>query len=404
MEDVASIQLGELLVRGGMLPVEHLEEVYNLAVRMRLPIGRVLAMQGHVSEDKLAAAIEIQARIRDRLMTPEQGIQILGMMSREGFSLDMALGRSGTHQQPTVKMPVPSNRLGELLKAAGIISYKHLEDGLRKSMETGLPLGRVLVSLGVMTQSTLISALAAQRLVRDGKLERNKAIYALKAAHLRSAPIEETLREQNINPQALAAPFGLGELLLMGGVITDTQLTTAKEIELVETRPLEQVLLDCGFIIEPTYNAAMQLLQMISQGVLFEDQAAEILGKIKNASSKEELSEILTSLDQPMESDLEGEGVDVTLILKKSGFISEKEIQIATSLALANRMPLVKTLFDAGLIDHKILSLATQCKALVDSRFIVIEQAVIAIVYALDNNFSLDKTLEDFGWSAPKLE
>lgn len=190
----------------------------------------------------------------------------------------------------------------------------------------------------------------------------------------------------------------------MGGVITDTQLTTAKEIELVETRPLDQVLLDCGFIIEPTYNAAMQLLQMISQGVLFEDQAAEILGKIKNASSKEELSEILTSLDQPMESDLEGEGVDVTLILKKSGFISEKEIQIATSLALANRMPLVKTLFDAGLIDHKILSLATQCKALVDSRFIVIEQAVIAIVYALDNNFSLDKTLEDFGWSAPKLE
>lgn len=402
MEDVASIQLGELLVRGGMLPVEHLEEVYNLAVRMRLPIGRVLAMQGHVSEDKLAAAIEIQARIRDRQMSPEQGIQILGMMAREGFSLDMALGRSGS--QPTVQLTLPSNRLGELLKAAGIISYKHLEDGLRKSVETGLPLGRVLVSLGVMAQSTLIAALAAQRLVRDGKLERNKAIYALKAAHLRSAPLEETLREQNVNPKALDTPFGLGELLVMGGVITDSQLTTAKEIELVETKPLDQVLLECGFIIEPTYNAAIQLLQMISQGVLFEDQAADILGKIKNASSKEELSEILTTLDQPHDLEPETEGVDVTVILKKSGFISEKEIQIATSLALANRMSLVKTLFDAGLIDHKVLSLATQCKALVDSKFIAIEQAVIAIVYALDNNVTLDKTLEDFGWSAPKLE
>ena len=60
MSDGQTIQLGDLLVKAGLLPEEKLDEASRLALKMRLPIGRILTMHGHVSEAILAKAIEVQ--------------------------------------------------------------------------------------------------------------------------------------------------------------------------------------------------------------------------------------------------------------------------------------------------------------------------------------------------------
>lgn len=399
-EAPADIQLGELLIRGGLLGPEQFEAAYRLSFKMRLPIGRVLTMHGHVTEEQLRAALEIQARMRDGLIPFEHAIQALLLVSQEGLPLDMALNRSGPVALPT---QVPThNRLGEILTASGIASQPLVDQGLQASAETGLPLGLVLLNKGVITRAALNSALSAQRLIREGKVDRDSALYALKLARLRSISLEQSLKETGQFAN-LAPTFGIGELFVMAGAVSESQLLTAVELEATQDRPIEEVFVELGYASKPCIKAAKHILKMIETGVLFEDQAAQIISKVQYASSNEELQRVLALIDEdPGAIFEEKQPVEITDILKKAGLISDKDLQIATALALANKVPLMKTLFDARLIDEQVLEHATHLKNYLDHDLLKLEQATIVMAYCLENNMTVEETMDTFGWTAPQ--
>lgn len=399
-EAPADIQLGELLIRGGLLGPEQFEAAYRLSFKMRLPIGRVLTMHGHVTEDQLRAALEIQARMRDGLIPFDHAIQALLLVSQEGLPLETALNRSGPVALPT---QVPThNRLGEILTASGIASQPLVDQGLQASAETGLPLGLVLLNKGVITRAALNSALSAQRLIREGRVDRDSALYALKLARLRSISLEQSLKETgqfaNLTPT-----FGIGELFVMAGAVSESQLLTAVELEATQDRPIEDVFIELGYASKPCIKAAKHILKMIETGVLFEDQAAQIISKVQYASSNEELQRVLALIDEdPGAIFEEKQPVEITDILKKAGLISDKDLQIATALALANKVPLMKTLFDARLIDEQVLEHATHLKNYLDHDLLKLEQATIVMAYCLENNMTVEETMDTFGWTAPQ--
>ncbi|MBK9622079.1 MAG: hypothetical protein IPO31_23090 [Candidatus Obscuribacter sp.] len=64
---------------------------------------------------------------------------------------------------------------------------------------------------------------------------------------------------------------------------------------------------------------------------------------------------------------------------------------------------MLKTLLDANLVSERSLQLANQCKIYLDNNLIQLEQASIAMVYAMENNLTIDETLDCFGWSAPEV-
>lgn len=399
-EAPADIQLGELLIRGGLLGPEQFEAAYRLSFKMRLPIGRVLTMHGHVTEDQLRAALEIQARIRDGLIPFEHAITALQMVSQEGLPLEVALNRSGPVALPT---QVPThNRLGEILTSSGIASQPLVDQGLVTSAETGLPLGLVLLNKGVITRAALNSALSAQRLIREGKVDRDSALYALKLARLRSISLEQSLKETGQFAD-LAPKFGIGELFVMAGAVSESQLLTAHELEATHDKDLDDVFIELGYASKPCIKAAKHILKMIESGVLFEDQAAQIISKVQYASSNEELQRVLSLIDEdPGAIFEEKQPVEITDILKKAGLISDKDLQIATALALANKVPLMKTLFDARLIDEQVLEHATHLKNYLDHDLLKLEQATIVMAYCLENNMTVEETMDTFGWTAPQ--
>jgi hypothetical protein len=395
----ATIQIGDLLVRSGIVAPELLDEVNRLAFKMRLPIGRILTMHGHVSEQIMSTAIEVQARIRDKNLPLDYAFKALNIAASEGISIDAALQKLTPKAAPK---PVPtSNRLGEILMHAGYASPKQIEDGLIASAESGLPLGMVLLSKGIVSRSAINSALTAQKLIRNNVADRDKIVYALKNARLRAISLAQSLQENQIDPTYARGDFGVGELLVLSGAISESQLMTAKELEATEGKPLGTVMVENGFATTICIQAIVHLLKMINDGVLFEEQAAQIVKRIQFASSHDELNRALAEIKEQEEMQEEKPHLEVTDILKKSGLITDKELQIATALALANRQPLLKTLCDANLVDQKVLELATLCKTYLDHNLIQIEQATIAITYDLDNNLTIDETLDCFGWSAP---
>lgn len=396
-----NLQIGDLLVRSGLISAELLDEVNRLAFKMRLPIGRILTMHGHIADNVLTQALEIQSRIKDRALPIDHGVRALQLIARDGLPLEEALSR--VMPKPVQTKPVPtSNRLGEILMEAGYATPIQVKEALPQTVETGLPLGIILYNKGIITRAGLYSSLCAQKLIRQNAADRDRIIYALKMARLRSTPLTNTLRENQIDSSILEQEFGVAEILVLAGVISESQLLTAKEIEVVEDKPLAQVIVENGFATEPCMHTVTQILNMIKEGILFEDQAAQIVKRIQHITSYDELNKTLASLDE-LQDELEESRptYDVPEILKKAGLISDKEIQIATAMALANRQSLLKTLCDAKLVTEKNMELASQCKIYLDHNLIQLEQAAIALIYAIDNNLTIDETLDCFGWSAP---
>ena len=397
-QESSDVQLGELLIRSGLVEPEQFDAAYRLSFKMRLPLGRVLAMHGHVAEENLRSAIELQSRVRDGLVPFDHAVQALGLVARDGVALDRALDRLGSSRQQTAKAVPTHNRLGEILMESGLATKHQVQSGMVQSVETGLPLGMVLLSKGIVSRAAINSALAAQRLIRDGKIERDKALYALKMARMRSITLEQSLKENAEFDMSVMPGFGFGELFALAGVVSESQLLTARELEVVEEKSIDEVFVELGYASRPCVKAANHILNMIAQGVLFEDQAAQIIKSVQYASSNDELQRVLAQIDSdPDMFSEEKQQVEITDILKKSGLISDKDLQIATALALANKVPLLKTLYDANLIDEAVTHYAQELKMYLDHDLLSLEQANIVIAYCLENQMTVEETLETFG-------
>jgi hypothetical protein len=190
--------------------------------------------------------------------------------------------------------------------------------------------------------------------------------------------------------------YGLKEVLVLAGVISENQLLVAREIELVEKQPLLTTLVDIGSCSHLCLDAAQQMMQMISEDSLTFEQGLMILRKLKNVKSEEEMEEILGSMDE-----LEGEEervVEVADVLLAAGLVGAEEINIATPLALQSKKSLNRVLIDAGFIDERTGVLVNGVKELLQQNILGIEQAKIALIYSIENNAMLDDTLRLFGW------
>src|SRR5271168_3488109 len=71
------IRIGELLVLSGLVTQENLEGAVSLSAKLKMPLGRILSMHGHLDEELLVKSLEMLERIRSQQTTLEHGLSIL---------------------------------------------------------------------------------------------------------------------------------------------------------------------------------------------------------------------------------------------------------------------------------------------------------------------------------------
>lgn len=112
-------------------------------------IGELLLRQGIIDEDQLKHALSEQERT---------GIMLSKILVRLGMvSEDTLTNILGVQMQSTTKM-----RIGEMLMAQGYITEAQLDKALEQQKVTGQRLGKTLVSLGFMPEEKLIEILSIQ--------------------------------------------------------------------------------------------------------------------------------------------------------------------------------------------------------------------------------------------------
>jgi len=391
----AGVRLGDLLTGAGLLKPADLREAMLIAKQQGLPVGRVLIMSAYLTEHQLQAAVQAQSLLKDGLIDLETVVKALTLVGSEEVSLDEAFKRLKWQQEAGVL----TNKLGELLFEAGIVSKAQLQSALTQCQTIGLPLGRVLVVTSVLSEQMLAAALNAQVLIRDKKVTREQAIQGLKSAKERQLPIEEVLAETGTLQLPTTETIRLGELLVGAGQLDEPNLMGAVELGLVNEQPIGQVLRQLGLITEDALEGALALQKKVAEGQVKKAEAPKVLGHARQhkVSIEEALKQLQPAPAAP-QSPVKQETLPLFQFLQLAGLLTSKDIDAAVKVGTRHSEIMGKMLIASRVMEPFMVEAGYQCNSLIRQGILNTEQAIFALNYCNANGLTLDKTFEKLGW------
>jgi hypothetical protein len=165
--------------------------------------------------------------------------------------------------------------IGDLLVRGEMATPRDMADAVPISLKTGLPIGRVLIGAGSLTEAYLSQALLAQSLIRDSLLSIDLAVQALRIVVREGFNLEQSLRIVGWQPESFANENRLGQLLLAAEAITADQLDEALTIFYTAGLPLARVLVLRGYITNIVAYAALSSQQLLRENKLTREQAIQ---------------------------------------------------------------------------------------------------------------------------------
>lgn len=388
-----ALWIGEILTKAELVKPQEVKEAVNLAGQNGLPVGQVLIIAGRLTELELSASVKAQSLVKDDVLDLKTGVQALKLVRAMQITLEEALVEMGW--SPSKKKTTPTNRLGELLVGAELITAEDLSRSLKACETTGLPLGRVVSAMGLVSHGLLGAVLTAQVLLRDGVVTRDQAVAGLKAAKQRSISLEQSLKDQGLLKARKGPSIQIGQLLRLSGLITEADVIEALEASLINEQPVGQVLVSRGAITKSLLYSALKVQSMIASGNLHALQGIQVIRRMHTHGITIEEAVSSLSLTLPALGD---DTMPLVELLEKSSLVSESEVKKAFEIAYKNNEIMGRMLLIAGVIDDHLLEAATRCQSLLRQGVLAEDQAIIALQYCQRSKLSLYDALEQIGW------
>jgi hypothetical protein len=394
------ILLGDLMVKSGVISQAQLDDAIKLAGNKHLQLGQMLIMAGNISPRDLQAAVDAQSMLRDKAVDQNLASRCLKIACKTGMSfIDVVRDQEGGSKNESL-----SNKLGELLLAANLIDREQFGKSMQRSLATGLPLGRILVLNGALSETLLNTALEIQVRIRDGMLTREEAIEALRG---QAGEVDsEEAQRQTVKLQTVmaAAPrkkgIRLGELMVLAGLLNETDVMSALELGLVNEQPIGQVLVFQGFLTEELLDIALELQRKVDQGDLQPVEAGQALAKI--SATGIDIIEAVQEFIQPGEEVYEQMTFDKMITLAR--VVTLEDIEAALEQCTQSAQILAKVLVMTNFITDATMHAILQCYSMMSNNFLSQDDAIIALDYCLhksaDRNITFGEALQELGWSA----
>lgn len=139
---ISELPIGEILVKAGLLSQSQVDEaVKESGTRQRL-IGKTMVARGWLTKEQLQAALEAQSLVRDGAVDVFRALKALSISCNFKKSFEDALQELDPLTQPLEQ----TCKLGELLVEAHVLDRAGLEAAHQRCLQTGEPLGVVLVA------------------------------------------------------------------------------------------------------------------------------------------------------------------------------------------------------------------------------------------------------------------
>lgn len=174
--DTEPVRIGELLTRAGVLSPEEVREQLEIAGTIGQRIGQTLVQLGKLADHQLLSVVEVQSLLADGAISLDMAVGAVRLVCNDDVYLEDALKQMGASDSCA-----ESSRLGELLRASGLVRQDELCRALSMCLTDGIPLGHALLRLKILNPRVLADALAAQKRIRAGETTIADAAHELKA-------------------------------------------------------------------------------------------------------------------------------------------------------------------------------------------------------------------------------
>jgi hypothetical protein len=164
-------------------------------------------------------------------------------------------------------------KIGELLISVGLLSSGDLTEAIQIAKRMGVPIGRVLVMSGCVTEAGLQQALKLQSLVKDGLVDIDTGIDALKKVFREKIELEDALKTFNWQPAKDVAGNKLGDLLVDSTMVTRGQLDRALEASFQSGMPLGGTLVLQGVLSPMLLPTVLHAQEQIRDGKMTREEA-----------------------------------------------------------------------------------------------------------------------------------
>ncbi len=284
-------------------------------------------------------------------------------------------------------------RIGELLVAAGIIRQEVLMEALQIAKKSSTPVGRVLMTIGELSERNLQIAIEVQSMVRDQLISPEFGIRALNQCARTQVPLDETFRRLGWTPPAertTNTSNELGRLLLDCGIITESVLEQGLRQSVENDLPLGRCLVLSRVITANFLASALTAQVLFRDGKISYDQAINGL----RASAKKAQS-IEDSLQESGAYASDKGKVKVGDLLAQAGIVSEADKATAVERGLSDGMPVGEVFVQSGMISPSVLDESLKLQEMVNNGQMSTLQAAAILSQANARNVPMEAVIQE---------
>lgn len=286
----------------------------------------------------------------------------------------------------------PRYRLGELFLEAGIISPVILNNCLLVAKRTSMPLGRVLVLSGHVSELDIECAIKTQSSIRDGSIEVQMAKELLRFSHVHQVTIDEAYRLNGISRE-LGALSRLGKLVLAAGIVDETALKQAMRYSEKTGYPLGLSLVHLELMTEQTLTTCINLQILLRDKHLhFFDAVKALQFIVRDGESFEGL---LVALG------LRGAGIAIPApkvgeLLVAANLISKEDAMVLAELGTEKDMQYGELVTTYNLVQPNVIDAAVRLQKMFNNPMFTVARAARLLHLVHSMNTTLEHVLVEF--------
>lgn len=286
-------------------------------------------------------------------------------------------------------------RIGELLVAAGVIRQEVLAEALQVAKKSSTPVGRVLMTIGELTERDLLAAIEVQSMIRENLISSEFGIRALQVCIKGRLPLDEAFRRLGWQPPAerdLVPSGELGNLLLSAGIVDKPVLEDCMRQSEENNLPLGRCLVLARAVSSNMLTSALTAQVLVRDGKITYEQA---IAGLQAAFRKQQTLE--QSLSETGAYRAESDKVKVGDLLTQAGLVTDSDKVSAIERGLVDSMPVGQVLVQSGMVSPTVLDEALKLQKMVNEQQLNSLQAAEILRQAHNRGIPVEMVMNEKG-------
>ncbi|MBK7836272.1 MAG: hypothetical protein IPP97_15890 [Candidatus Obscuribacter sp.] len=291
-----------------------------------------------------------------------------------------------------------SSQIGDLLSAAGLVTSESVDGALVMARTKKLPLGKILIDSGLLTELELSGCLQAQSLIREKLLAQELACSVLYQVRENGRSFVENLRQYDHKIESINFALVLGQLFMDAGALDQEQFDEAMETSIVSGLPLVRVLVLQQSLDEKSAYAGLTAQLMVKERKVGRDQAVGAL-KLSHMHG-DQLEEILEFGGFKKYRSTNFVRLGELLVL--SEMIGELDLLSCVERSMSDAKPLGQVLVDEGIMDEQTVQSALRAQKYIEAGTIDALRASQMLKHCADTGQLLEFSVEELASIKPQ--